>query len=136
MLEIKQYTIDEALDFIEAKSLQIGIKPVLVAVYGSSNGGKTFFQSKAGEKLPNTGITASHDAEQAYRYAGHFDYLFIHAVASPQEVCEQTRRHLGRDTDINVFIYNPNLVSPDLEAIAREYDIAIPNPDSRVKNPS
>ena len=133
MLKTKQYTIDEALDLIEVKSLQIVVKPVLVAVYGSSNGGKTFFQSKAREKLPNTGITASHDTEQAYRYANHFDYLFIHAVASPQEVCEQTRKYLGRDTDVNVFIYNPNLFSPDLEAITREYDILILNPDSKVK---
>ena len=132
-METKQYTIDEALDLIEVKSLQIVVKPVLVAVYGSSNGGKTFFQSKARKKLSNTGITASHDTEQAYRYANHFDYLFIHAVASPQEVCEQTRKYLGRNTDINVFIYNPNLFSPDLETIAMEYDIAILNPDSKVK---
>ena len=133
MKGIKQYTIDEALDLIEAKSLQIGVKPVLVAACGMPDFGKTFFQSKAMEKLPNTGITASHDAEQAYRYADHFDYLFIHAVASPQEVCEQTRRYLGRDTDINVFIYNPNLFSPDLETITGEYDIVILNPDSKVK---
>ena len=132
-MEIKQYTIDEALDFIEAKSLQIVIKPVLVAVCGDPNSGKTFFQSKAREKLPHTGITASHDAEQAYRYADHFDYLFIRALADLQEVSEQTKKHLGRGTDINVFIYNPNFHSPNLEVITREYNVVILNSESKVK---
>lgn len=123
----KELTIDQAIERIERESKHLR-KPVLVSVCGIPDSGKTFFQWKARERLPNVGITASHDSQQAYANAHTLDFLFIHAMVDhPEDVSEQTRRYVGRDTDFDVFIYNPTNHAPNIEELRQDYDLIVRN---------
>jgi len=134
MHQKKQYKIDEALDYIASHSAERE-RPILVAVCGMPNSGKAFFQFRARERFPNTGITASHDTAHAYETVQSLDYLFIHAacVSSPNEVSEQTRKYVGKDIDFNIYIYNPQRNNVDIERLLDEFDLVIPNPQAKVK---
>ena len=134
MHQKKQYTIDEALDYIASHSAERE-RPILVAVCGMPNSGKSFFQSRARERFPNTGITASHDTPHAYKTVQSLDYLIIHAacVSSPNEVSEQTRKYVGKGIDFSVYMYHPQRNNVDIKRLLGEFDLVITNPQAKVK---
>ncbi len=148
----KIFTIEEALEEVKNRYKQIKNKPIIVSVHGAQNAGKTYFCRKAIEKFQRPkiinnmwGVSAyySHDAYDRYisEYFNELEYLFYHVgynfVAPSKDVIFmwdlEIKEYSERGSDVNVFIFNPNLTKPNLDFIIKDFDIIISNPDSEIK---
>ncbi|MBU4257697.1 hypothetical protein KKC04_04790 [Patescibacteria group bacterium] len=132
---MKVYNPDEGLERIMELSEKCNQRPVLIAVIGLPNSGKTFLRERAKEKFhkKNIGGTSSYDHGYHYEFSSAYDYFFIHATCSnPKEVSSFTQQSLGRDVNIAVYIYNPFVETPNVDEL-EEYDVTIENSGARRK---
>ena len=112
---MKEYSIQEGLEKILDLSKDVSNKPILIAVYGESNSGKSFFlhyfRSKVGKKGVEVGWANTTAKDSDYETIKYFDYFLIHSLPH-EEPDSMTQKHIGKPVDINVYIYNPHLTHP------------------------
>ncbi len=63
-----------------------------------------------------------------FEVAGEFRPLY-----SRKLIDKGALRLVGKKVDYHVFIYNPKMVSPDLESVGRTVDLIVSNPNSKTK---
>ncbi|MDO8740615.1 MAG: hypothetical protein Q7J54_03535 [Candidatus Woesearchaeota archaeon] len=138
---MKEFGIEKGLERILDLAKTKEQKPVLIAVCGYADSGKTFLCTRAREKFTDEKISmsSSYDGKSNYRCASHYDYFFIHVPLDKIEISEvskHTQKHLGKPVDISVHIYNPDdlrFEKPDLEHL-KKYDVVIKNTGALYKD--
>ncbi len=139
-------------DGIEELIERIGSKesPVLVAVYGWPNSGKSYLMSKIKERLEkegwDIGYTSGAPSEETFNLIKEYSSMprkgafmfhcgwereFVKGIliCSDQDPNVLASNILDRDLDLNIGIYNPRLYNKT----RGEYDLVISNPDSKRK---
>lgn len=143
------YNIQEGLE----KVLELSkdkTKPVIVSIHAPRpNSGKTHFLKEAIRHLSQKGYAAFGCGD--YRERGDYekfresDFFFVDTggptgaimpEVDKRIISEYTQEHGGKGVDIQVFIFNPNLVSLSESGIEKLalYDVVISNPNSEIKN--
>lgn len=65
-----------------------------------------------------------------------YNYLILHMVTPNADIGAGNNRSqelLGRNVDVNVLIFNPNLLRKDVEDISSKFDMVVENPYSTRK---
>lgn len=129
--------------------------PILIAVYGAINNGKSYLISRLEEHYRARGRPAigyggapcdhtfdfikSHPEIDLYifhcAWFRHYNKMFVE-VTSHEEPNSLAPKMLGRDIDFNIAVINPNMLRTPLGDSRREaylYDFILLNPDSVVK---
>lgn len=151
MNKFKIYTIDEAIKEVRRYHSKSTERPLLVGVHGlGQDVGKTYFCKKACEKLavpgvvPNGLVYLKNKPDFDYFLNEHYsqlEYLFYHIGfnhPNPEEFDIRYWNYLikpftNRNTDVNVAIFNPNFINPNLEQLVKTFDVVVSNPNSRRK---
>ena len=117
------------------------IRPILVAVSApGTHHGKSYFISKACQSLSAQGYDAwfTTDFDHSDGYVPYLmndrDYYFLHiGMSGPVSgyVNRRTREYAGRDVDIHVLVYNPQMMTMPLRT--DDMDIVVENPGSTRK---
>lgn len=130
--------------------------PVLIAVYGAIDSGKTYFIEKIKRKVEPLGLVVvgygTAPTEHTFRrikrmekninvYLFHcawyrFDSELYEKLSGHEDPGILARKILDRDVTLEVLIHNPNHTSRyyDPRRDAHLYDMVILNPDSRRKD--
>lgn len=139
--------IDTLVDFIG----KLQKRPILIAVYGASDRGKSELMDRVKERLPEMKIVGYGGAPRAYVFEQmqdnpHFEVHLFHCKwGRPKDTIMLAHvdpnflaRRFGTSIDLNVGIYNPKMGSHGLhdpESNQSLYDLVIENPDSVPKPP-
>ncbi len=127
-------------------------KPIVVAVHSptvehnislnSADHGKTYFSQKSIEAMASKGFRADFTDEferpvhLLERPLSVYNYLILHMVTPNADIGagnNSSQELLGRNVDVNVLIFNPNLLRKDVEDISSKFDMVVENPYSTRK---
>ena len=127
-------------------------KPIVVAVHSPTvehskycspaDHGKTYFSKKSVQAMESSGFRA--DFTDGFERPAHlleqplsvYDYLVLHMVTPNADIGAGNRLSqelLGRDVNVNVLIFNHNLLRKGVEDISSKFDVVVENPDSTRK---
>jgi hypothetical protein len=134
-------TFEEGLEHVVQKVLAIKTKPpVLIAVYGHPNSGKTHFLKQLSKQIPSFGWVDLHHLERGdERMERPTGYLGLHLLPIEYVHADRiTQETLGKPTDVRVLLFtdtNPFFPYRVAEGIdSGKFDAYIRNTRAEVKN--
>ena len=135
-----EYNLENGFEIIFELIGGVKEKPVVVGIYGHTNGGKTHLKKLCFKRTWEMGLVVNGgmvDDERAYAQNKNPDYIFVEDYIIP------FRKHsipfVSKPMDITVLIRNDTICHPEdhtwINSELREnaYDIRINNPDSKRK---
>jgi hypothetical protein len=153
---VKILNLEDGIQEIFKAVDEIRERPILIAIYGWPNSGKSYLMKRIGrECFDKKGFSVVFyegvpygDIFKDIQRVPRFDLYFFHCawLRENSDVYEEiydhedpnilSRRILGKNIHLNVVINNPNLVPiewKDPSSNADVYDFIILNPDSKIK---
>jgi hypothetical protein len=138
---IPEMTFEDGLEHVVQKVLAVKTKPpVLIAVYGHPNSGKTYFLKQLANKIPCLGWVDLHHLERGDERVGRpTNYLGLHLLPAEYFHTDRiTHEKLGKPADVRVLLFtdaNPFFPYRVVEGIdAGKFDAYIRNTRAEVKN--
>jgi len=146
------YAIQDGIQELLRMDIPTDPKPIFIAVHSppagrcvggiSSDHGKSHFIDTAITGLMvagrKAGFTEYHDTPQGYipfHLIGK-DYYFLHIAGGSmngEKADRSCQKHMGRDCDVHILVYNPSMLTGDISDLLDKFDIVLENPKSFIK---